>query len=164
MVTPLRWHPLFSLPPSALVPLDPAIRARDEICGSVEEDGVRRKTAESLGVCQRDVRTVCKSSTFRFLGPESTARLIAITLYDGSTAVELNIYPEIATIQVPVRVIRAGRESDPNNFMRSSITAPSLAASFARGADTCLAGYSHFIPIESPELAAKLIADALRLL
>ena len=41
---------------------------------------------------------------------------------------------------------------------------PDLAASFVRGTDTCLAEYSHFIPMESPELAAKLIADAVTLL
>jgi hypothetical protein len=45
--------------------------------------------------------------------------------------------------------------------MGPSLTAPDLSASFARGVDTCLAQHSHFIPMESPELAAKSIADAL---
>jgi hypothetical protein len=48
--------------------------------------------------------------------------------------------------------------------MGSSPTAPDLAASFAHGTDTCLPEHSHFIPMESPELAAKLITDTLTLL
>jgi lipase len=89
---------------------------------------------------------------------------IEASIYDGSTAVESNIYPEIATVQIPVHVVRAGRNRDPANVMRSSITAPDLAASFARGTDTCLTEHSHFIPMESPGLAAKLVAQMLTLL
>jgi hypothetical protein len=48
--------------------------------------------------------------------------------------------------------------------MGSSPTAPNLAASFTHGVDTCLPEHSHFIPMESPELMAKLIADSLSLL
>jgi hypothetical protein len=48
--------------------------------------------------------------------------------------------------------------------MGSSPTAPNLAASFAQGSDTCLPEHSHFIPMESPELAAKLIEEMLTLL
>jgi pimeloyl-ACP methyl ester carboxylesterase len=89
---------------------------------------------------------------------------IEASIYDGSTAVESNIYPEIASIRVPVHVVRAGRPRDPANVMGSSITTPGLAASFVRGTDTCLSEHSHFIPMESPELAAKLIAKMLTLL
>ncbi len=53
---------------------------------------------------------------------------------------------------------------DPANVMGSSPTTPDLAASFARGADTLLQEHSHFIPMESPELVAKMIEDALALL
>jgi hypothetical protein len=45
--------------------------------------------------------------------------------------------------------------------MGSSPTAPGLAASFACGVDTLLPQHSHFIPMEAPELAAKLIANSL---
>ncbi len=89
---------------------------------------------------------------------------IEASIYDGSTAVESNIYPEIATIQIPVHVVRAGLYRPRAGFMGSSPTTPDLAASFTRGTDTCLSEYSHFIPMESPDLAAKLIADALGLL
>ena len=92
------------------------------------------------------------------------APTVEASIYAGSTAVETNIYPEIATIQIPVQVVRAGRKGDPSNFMGSSPTSPDLAASFARGTDTCTAEYSHFIPMEGPGFAAKTIAEALALL
>jgi lipase len=89
---------------------------------------------------------------------------IEASIYEASPAVESNIYPEIATIPIPVHVVRAGRFRDAANVMGSSPTAPNLAASFAHGTDTLLAGHSHFIPMESLELVAKLIADSLSLL
>jgi pimeloyl-ACP methyl ester carboxylesterase len=89
---------------------------------------------------------------------------IEAAIYEASPAVESNIYPEIATITIPVQVVRSGRFQDPANVMGVSPTAPDLAASFARGTDTLIAEHSHFIPMESPELAAKLIVDALALL
>ena len=89
---------------------------------------------------------------------------IEASIYEASPAVESNIYPEIATIAIPVHMVRSGRFQGPGNVMRSSPTAPDLAASFADGADTLLAEHSHFIPMESPELVAKLIANSLSLL
>jgi pimeloyl-ACP methyl ester carboxylesterase len=89
---------------------------------------------------------------------------IEASIYEASPAVESNIYPEIATIAIPVQVVRAGRVRDPANVMGVSPTAPELASSFTRGADTLLPEHSHFIPMESPQLIAKLIADALVLL
>jgi pimeloyl-ACP methyl ester carboxylesterase len=89
---------------------------------------------------------------------------VEAAIYEASPAVESNIYPEIAAIQVPVHVVRAGRYRDPANVMGMSPTAPDLASHFVRGRDTCLADYSHFIPMEAPELTAKLVLDALALL
>jgi lipase len=89
---------------------------------------------------------------------------IEASIYEASSAVESNIYPEIAAIPIPVHVVRAGRFPDPANALGYSPTAPDLAASFAHGGDTCLPEHSHFIPMESPALVAKLIADALTLL
>jgi hypothetical protein len=43
-------------------------------------------------------------------------------------------------------------------------TAPGLAASFAHGVDTRLPEHLHSIPMELPELAAKLIVHTLALL
>jgi lipase len=89
---------------------------------------------------------------------------IEASIYEASPAVGSNIYPEIATIRAPVHVIRSGRYREAENVMGSSPTAPNLAASFAQGTDTCLPEHSHFIPMESPELAAKLIEEMLTLL
>lgn len=88
---------------------------------------------------------------------------IEASIYENSTAIESNIYPDIATITAAVHVVRSGRARDAL-IMNESPTAPDLAASFVRGTDTCLAEYSHFFPMESPELAAKLIADTVTLL
>jgi lipase len=89
---------------------------------------------------------------------------IEAEIYAESPAVESNIYSEIASIQIPVHIVRSGRYPDPANVMGTSPTAPDLASSFAHGTDTLLAEHSHFIPMESPELVAKLITDALTLL
>jgi lipase len=89
---------------------------------------------------------------------------VEASIYEESPAVESNIYPEIATIDIPVHVVRAGRYRDPANVMGTSPTAPDLAATFAKGRDTCLPDHSHFIPMEAPALTAKLIAEALSLL
>jgi pimeloyl-ACP methyl ester carboxylesterase len=86
---------------------------------------------------------------------------VEASVYENSSVPESNIYPEIATITIPVHVVRAGQYRDPANVMGSSPTAPGLAASFACGVDTLLPQHSHFIPMEAPELAAKLIANSL---
>ena len=88
---------------------------------------------------------------------------IEAAIYENSPAPASNIYPEIAGIKIPVRVVRAGRVADPGDVMGSSPTAPELASSFERGTDLCLRERSHFIPMEAPVLTAKLIAECIRL-
>ena len=78
-------------------------------------------------------------------------------IYQNSPAPESNIYAEIATIQIPVHVVRAGKQLDPANFMGSSPTAPDLASNFVHGTDL-VTEQSHFIPMEAPELTAQWIA------
>jgi pimeloyl-ACP methyl ester carboxylesterase len=79
-------------------------------------------------------------------------------IYENSPAPESNIYPEIATIHIPVRIVRAGKQLDPANFMAQSPTAPGLASSFAHATDFSDPDHSHFIPMEAPGLVAKWIA------
>lgn len=86
-----------------------------------------------------------------------------MSVFENNQAVESNIWAEIVTIEVPVHVVRSGLQ-DPSQLMSDSLTPPGLAASFRRGKDTLLPEHSHFIPMEAPELAAKLIADAIGLL
>lgn len=87
---------------------------------------------------------------------------IEASIYENSPAPASDIYREIETIRIPVRVVRAGKVPDPGDVMGRSPTAPELAASFQHGADLCLAEYSHFIPMEAPALTAKLIAEPAR--
>ena len=82
---------------------------------------------------------------------------IEAAIYENSPAPESNIYPEIATIKIPVQVVRAGKLLDPGNFMAASPTAPNLASRFAHGTDICLKDRSHFIPMEDPGLVARLV-------
>jgi pimeloyl-ACP methyl ester carboxylesterase len=83
---------------------------------------------------------------------------IEAAIYENSPSPESNIYPEIASMQIPVHIVRAGKQLDPANFMASSPTAPDLASNFAHATDLCVADHSHFIPMEAPILTAQWIA------
>jgi pimeloyl-ACP methyl ester carboxylesterase len=172
---------------AALLLIDPVIRSKDQYVGpwtraafvskrrnrwtSPEEMFESFASRPPFDVWDRAVlRDYCKYGLVPDAENYGTDYMLACppeieaSIYEASPAVESNIYPEIATITVPVQVVRAGRFRDPANVMGSSPTAPDLAASFAHGTDTCLPEHSHFIPMESPELAAKLITDTLTLL
>ena len=86
---------------------------------------------------------------------------IEAAIYENSPAPESNIYAEIARIQIPVRIVRAGKRGDPGNFMGQSPTAPDLASHFARARDLCDAEHSHFIPMEAPGQVAHWIGEML---
>jgi lipase len=85
---------------------------------------------------------------------------IEASIYENSPAPASDIYVEIDTIRIPVRVVRSVKVADPADVMGRSPTAPELASSFAQGTDICVAEYSHFIPMEAPEFTAKLIAES----
>jgi len=171
---------------SGLVLFDPVIRAREEYCGpwrktqfvakrrnqwrSAQEMFKRFENRSPFDSWDRCVlRDYCEHGLApRSDTPENGNSFvlacppdIEASIYQASTAVESNIYAEIATIQIPVHVIRAGRYRDPADVMRTSVTPTDLAVKFARGRDTCLDEHSHFIPMESPRLAAEFIAGAL---
>jgi pimeloyl-ACP methyl ester carboxylesterase len=75
-----------------------------------------------------------------------------------SYSTDANIYPEIATIQIPVTILRAGGQVDSSiSDMVASPTASDLAAQFPNGVDVPLPQYSHFIPMEAPELVADWV-------
>ncbi len=79
--------------------------------------------------------------------------------YNFSTAA--NIYPEIAAIRIPVTILRAGGALDTSVFnLSASPTAPDLAARFANAEDVPLPDYSHFIPMQAPELVARYVRQA----
>jgi len=168
---------------SALVLFDPVIRAQDQYTGPWKKTEFVAKRRNQWSSAEemferfenrppfdswdpRVLRDYCDHALQRTGDGYILACPPAIeaSIYDGSTAVESNIYPEMASVQIPVHVVRAGRRADPSIVLGTSVTAPGLAASFARGSDTCLVQNSHFIPMEAPELAAKFIAAAPALL
>jgi len=168
---------------SALVLFDPVIRAKDRYRGPWNKTGYIAKRRNRWTSAQEMFerfenrppfdswhRQVLRDYCDHALAPAEEGFVLACSpeieasIYDGSTAVESNIHSEIATIRIPVHVVRSGRHLDSSNLMGSSPTMPDLAACFARGTDSCLDEYSHFLPMESPELAAKLIVEMLTLL
>ena len=168
---------------AGLLLLDPVIQSKDKYVGPWTQAGFVRKRrnrwtspgdmfenfASRSPFDAWDLRVLRDYCEYGLLpdGPDYILACppeIEASIYEASPAVESNIYPEIATIAIPVHVVRSGRFQDRSNVMGSSPTAPDLAASFARGADTLLAEHSHFIPMESPELVAKQIANSLTLL
>lgn len=82
---------------------------------------------------------------------------IEASVYRASTEPEANIYREIASIQIPVRVIRAGRFSEVAHDFSASATVPDLATRFPNARDFHFPDHSHFLPMEAPDLAADLI-------
>ena len=83
---------------------------------------------------------------------------IEAATYAGSAGGD--IYDEIATIDIPVRVLRArprGTDSVMGD-MSGSPTTPDLASHFRHAEDVPLPQYTHFIPMQDP----GFIADELR--
>ncbi len=83
-------------------------------------------------------------------------------IYTRSTDLDSNIYPEIATVDLPVRILRASvSQVNPAEDLSASPTAPDLALAFRHGVDVCLPDHSHFIPMESPSLVAQHVQELL---
>ncbi len=165
---------------SALVLLDPVIRPASDYVGSSDQAHIVRKRHNQwtspeemfqrfenrapFASWEREVlHDYCDHALERngegfvlACPPE-----IEASIYENSRVCESNIYTEIATLQIPVHVVRGGFQDE--HFMAKSLTAGDLAAHFAQGRDTLLTEQSHFIPMEAPALTARLIADGLRL-
>jgi pimeloyl-ACP methyl ester carboxylesterase len=74
------------------------------------------------------------------------------------------IYAAIRALQIPVLVVRA-RPQDPSIKPwdpLGSPTWPGLAQEFRHGRDLHLPDKTHFLPMEDPALAARLVDDALQ--
>jgi lipase len=87
---------------------------------------------------------------------------IESAIYENSPAPSSDIYTEIDTIRIPVRVVRSVKQMDHSDVMGRSPTAPELASGFAHGQDIPTAEYSHFIPMEGPEFTARLVEESTR--
>ena len=83
---------------------------------------------------------------------------VEASIYLNSKEPGSNIYAEVAQLQHPVVVMRAGKERQPGIFdLAASPTAPDLASRFAHGREVVLPEASHFIAMEEPEMVADEI-------
>jgi lipase len=163
---------------SSLLLIDPVIRQRDSYVGPWREAHFVSKRRNRWASAQEMFdrfqdrppfanwdRAVLRDYCDYGLLPDGDSFVLACppaieaSIYENSPAPASNIYPEIETIRIPVRVIRSGRVADPEDIMSRSPTAPDLALSFRQGTDLCLTEYSHFIPMEAPALTAKLVTE-----
>jgi len=71
------------------------------------------------------------------------------------------IFEELPKLTMPVTVMRAWRDPDDVFNMAGSPTWPELAAALPNGHDLYLPHLSHFIPMEDPDLVARVIREAL---
>lgn len=71
------------------------------------------------------------------------------------------IHERVRAVQAPVLVVRAMEPPSDRELpdFRYSPTWPGLAAAFPRGRDLHLPDRTHFLPMEDPALAARLILD-----
>lgn len=85
---------------------------------------------------------------------------IEAATYAGAMATD--IYPAIESLTIPVRILRARQRTEGGPMdMSSSPTAPDLASHFQHAEDIFLPQYSHFIPMEDPELVARHVLEML---
>lgn len=87
---------------------------------------------------------------------------IEAATYAGSAGGD--IYDEIASLRIPVRILRARSRSEESGApmdMSGSPTAPNLAKHFPNAEDVYLPQYSHFIPMEDPAFVAKQVLEML---
>ena len=162
---------------SALLLIDPVIRPKEQYTGpwKAAQFVARRRDQWSspqemfesfenrmpFATWDRQVlRDYCEyglvpnGTAFRLACPPA----VEAAIYELGALPEADIHLELATIEIPVQVVRASSVSDPGQIMRGSPTEPSLASHFRRGRDLYLPDNSHFIPMESPALVAGLIA------
>lgn len=81
------------------------------------------------------------------------------TVYQVSVAQESNPYPELAQLHQPTLVLRTGKVPyAPGAGFAASPTVPDLASHLAHARDEVDAGYSHFLPMESPARVVTALA------
>jgi len=70
------------------------------------------------------------------------------------------VYDAVEKLDIPVRVVRARERTSANAAdMSASPTYPGLAAHFKHGTDLPYPNLTHFIPMEAPDLVARLILE-----
>jgi len=166
---------------SALLLLDPVIRSRTSYIGPWREAHFvakrRNRWLSSREMFDRFEdrppfaawdRGVLRDYCEHGLVPDGDTFLLACppaieaSIYENSPAPASNIYAELDTIGIPVKVVRSVKRVDPSDVMGRSPTAPELASSFQRGTDLPVAEFSHFIPMEGPGFTADLVQEMLK--
>lgn len=73
-----------------------------------------------------------------------------------------SIHDQIGDIKIPVSVIRASPRTETQEVMdfSGSPTWPALADQFPEGRDILLSEFTHFMPMEAPELIANYILNS----
>ena len=142
-------------------------RTRRSRCGAATSGHRPTKcSSASKGACRssaggrRSCGTIAITACCRAMGnlcsparPRWRRRSISISKEPGA-----NIYAEIAQVQQPVVVMRAGMQRKPGVFdLAASPTPPDLASRFAHGRDVVLPDASHYIAMEEPDLVADEI-------
>jgi pimeloyl-ACP methyl ester carboxylesterase len=83
---------------------------------------------------------------------------VEASIYLNSKESGSNIYAQVAKVEQPVVVMRAGRERQPGVFdLAASPTALYLASRFAHGCEIVLPDASHYIAMEEPEMVVDEI-------
>jgi len=83
---------------------------------------------------------------------------VEASIYEFSTEEAANLHPILPSILVPVTVLRSGLGNQLHFETDWSPTDPRLALQFSRGRDVWLPEYSHFFPMERPDLVAEHIS------
>lgn len=83
---------------------------------------------------------------------------VEASIYESSKEPETRLHDVLGSVRGPVTVLRAGYAGDLS--FSTSPTDPALASRFPKGEDV-LTDYSHFIPMEGPELVAEYIRRVL---
>jgi pimeloyl-ACP methyl ester carboxylesterase len=83
-------------------------------------------------------------------------------IYAESVAPDALIYEDLKKIEIPVLIMRLGvtRDDSELNFDMSP-TNPNLVSSFKNATDIHIPEYTHFMPMENPELVADRIKEFL---
>lgn len=83
---------------------------------------------------------------------------VEASIYAHSNAPDADIYEEIESLRIPVRVIRSARPQAPGVLdMSASPTVPDLASRFRFGEDIHDPEHGHLLPMEAPGMVAEWI-------
>jgi lipase len=83
---------------------------------------------------------------------------VEAAIYGNSTGT--NIYREIESLQIPVRILRARSRQEASSVdMSSSPTNPALASHFPNAVDLPHPELTHFIPMQAPQLVATEVLE-----